>query len=125
MTTFSGFLVGISKSGYTASFDGAHLAQKMAVLPVSGVSGVTLSGFLVDLAATDFIASGWESALSAQNLVPGGNIPAESSDEAGLIVVSVLLTRATGAIPLPAARSVPQAILARLNGVAVSKGFIG
>ncbi len=123
--TFSGYLAGISRSGYAASFDLAGLGLKLGVLPVSGISSSTLSGFLVDLANTTFVASGWESALSAQSLVPGENIPAEASTEAGLLVVSVLLDRAAGpATPLPF-RALPQLILARLNGIAVAKGFGG
>jgi hypothetical protein len=124
-TTFSGYLVDISKSPYTASFDQARLADKLKILPVSGISGSTLAGFLSNLAATTFIASGWPEALNAQKLVPGQNIPAATSNEAGLLVVGVLLARATGAIPGTPATALPQAILDRLNDTAVAKDFIG
>ena len=125
-TTFSGYLVDISKSPYTASFDQARLGEKLKILPVAGISGGgTLAGFLNSLAATTFIGSGWPEALNAQKLVPGQNIPAASSNEAGLLVVGVLLTNATGAIPGTPATALPQAILDRLNDTAVAKDFIG
>lgn len=120
--TFSGYLTGIAASDYTRSFDAAGLGRKLAVLPVSGFpTQDTLSGFLVHLATTPFVASGLQSALSAQGLAPGRNVPGAGSDEAGLIVVQALLTHAVQRFPAPP-ENLPRAILDRLQETTVQNG---